>query len=364
MSKDTATEASMQRRTFLKGLGLAATAGAVGGGTLLSERAAQASQSSAPLSDSTLVMIWRRVSDLGSMKTTVSRVNGWSLIGEDGYSAMFDAGNALVSYWSQQDFLTRNAPKNGDDPDAVLRSRTAAASAGTACTIDTEIARVTAYNPSNQMTLAVGDPERTAKLLQRGSLRAATQEASAAFVDDSGNSTRYQPVAGLDRGKIGVRLQSLRDNGLLDREGFLPLVSYELLVSNVAASRAFYQNTLGLRLESEGDGEAIFNTGNVSLRIRQEESVGLVKSLRQALLNDLVVFHTDDIEQTVHSLGQAGVNFPNGIEDSSHGRLATFRDPDGHGLSVWQAPAKNVPQDIEYFPVLDRLLVSASAHAG
>lgn len=360
MSKDIATKSSIERRTFLKGLGLAATATTLGGGALLSERSAQAAQSVTPLANSPLVMIWRRIVDLGTMKKTVSRVNGWSLVGEDSYSAMFDAGNALVSYWSQYDLLTGHSPK-GTEPDAVLGLATTDTTVET-CTIDTQRATVTAYNPSNQMTMAVSDPDLTAKRIRGGGLRPAGQ-ASASFVDDTGNCTRYQPLAGLDHGKIGLRLQTLRDAGMFQGGEFHPLVSYELLVSSLAAARAFYQLTLGLRIESETENELIFDTGNVSLRVRQEESVGLLRSIRRKLGDDLIVFHTSDLDEAVHSLGQAGVVFPNGIEESTIGRLANFKDPDGHALSIWQMPARSTHLPIDFFPVLDRLLVNAAAYA-
>jgi hypothetical protein len=88
-----------------------------------------------------------------------------------------------------------------------------------------------------------------------------------------------------------------------------------------------------------------------------------VRTIRRAgkLGDDLVVFHTEDIEGTTSGLSRKGVVFPKGIEDSQHGRLAIFEDPDGHTLAAWQAPARSPRPEIDYFFVLDRLLGSAAA---
>jgi predicted enzyme related to lactoylglutathione lyase len=66
------------------------------------------------------------------------------------------------------------------------------------------------------------------------------------------------------------------------------------------------------------------------------------------------LFAVANIEGTALQLEKAGEKFPTGIEDSPHGRGAYFTDLDGHPLNLWQPPARS--DDIDYFPVLNRLL--------
>lgn len=350
----------IERRAFLKGLGLAATTGAVGAGTLLASRPGAEEVPMADLKHDPLVIIWRRVLDLPTVKRSVRRVNGWPLVGEDGYSVVYDAGNILVGYWNQAEFLAQGA-LSPDEKGAAVEALKATCDCG--CTIVNAKARGNAFNPSNQLTVAVESADGVAQQLGsllRKAIRPPELEDGAgraiALVDDVGNTTRYLELSALAAGgELGQRARRV--------SGFHPAVGYELLVSDLDASRKFYEGTLGLRVDSTSRDAVVFDTGNLFLTLKREPSVGLVRTIRRVgkLGDDLVVFHTEDVEETTSGLTRKGVVFSKGIEDSEHGRLAIFEDPDGHILAAWQAPARSPKPEIDYFFVLDRLLGSAVA---
>ena len=321
----------------------------------------------ADLSNAPLVLIWRRVLDVPLTRKTVQEVNGWSLIGEDSFSAMYDAGNVLVAYWNQTDYFTNQAASDAEGT-VTEKPGSGILDATTACSVENGTVRTDAFNPSNQLVLAVqGDIDVVSRL--GGVVGQALSPAevtdsdgtAVSFVDDVGNTTRYLRVATDAAKGLGGRLNALAESGVAGRPSFNPAVGYELLASNLDLSRRFYGDVLGLPIESAATDGAVFDAGNLLLRLRSEPSSGLVDTVRNAgkLKDDLVVFHVEHMESAVATLSKKGVVFPNGIEDSAHGRLALFEDPDGHSLSIWQPPARPEHSEIDYFPVLDRLLGQA-----
>jgi predicted enzyme related to lactoylglutathione lyase len=124
------------------------------------------------------------------------------------------------------------------------------------------------------------------------------------------------------------------------------------MVSDLDNSHEFYGGVLGLTT----DASCAFVCGRVTIQLRRESAIGLVKSLNrmQRLMGDWAVFHVTDIETTAARLENRGVRFPSGIEDSQSGRIAYFNDPDGHSLNLWQPPGE--PTEMNYFPVLTRLI--------
>jgi catechol 2,3-dioxygenase-like lactoylglutathione lyase family enzyme len=177
------------------------------------------------------------------------------------------------------------------------------------------------------------------------------------FVDGAGNITRYLRLSD-DAGQsgLGPRLKSLQDSG--QQKASSPVVGYELLVSDLAASRLFYADVLGLTIVATGPDSVVFDTGNLLLTLKRETSSGMVSAIKETgkLGDDLVNFHRPNVQATFLELRARGVRFPRGIEDSNHGRVAAFEDPDGHTLAIWQPPPRTPAPDVNYFPVLDRIL--------
>jgi len=109
--------------------------------------------------------------------------------------------------------------------------------------------------------------------------------------------------------------------------------------TNPDLARAFYRDTLGLRLLSEDHFALVFDSGGVTLR------VALAKEIVPAKYT-VLGWQVKDIRQTVLALKQAGVTFEIygffkqdelGIWTAPSGdQVAWFKDPDGNTLSVSQ----------------------------
>lgn len=109
-----------------------------------------------------------------------------------------------------------------------------------------------------------------------------------------------------------------------------------------ARSRAFYEQTLGLRFISQDAFAVVFTANGVTLRIAD---VSTVQGHRPSPFT-ILGWHVADVESTVMELGARGVTFERyagmgqdriGIWDAPSGaRVAWFKDPDGNILSVTQ----------------------------
>lgn len=113
-------------------------------------------------------------------------------------------------------------------------------------------------------------------------------------------------------------------------QGFkLSEVGYVMLgVANVPASVEFYHAKLGLDVAMQSDDLALIKAGKVSLAISSE--VGRKTG------DDEVVFVVEHVEGAYDALSQGGVAFerkPHALDESSW--AASFRDPDGHILSLY-----------------------------
>lgn len=322
----------------------------------------------AKLSEAPLVMIWRRVADLLAIGRQTHRLNAWPSLGQDTYSSIYDAGNVLLAYWNQTDYLTRGSTDPDADPSPQPSPiQTKNVFDNSQCTVVNQAIRAEAFNSSNQLTLATNDGAAVQQRLStlvgypvNPVVESDSLGSSFSFVDEVGNTTRWVEVNGTGPA-LKRRLKALEENDWSDGTGN-PAIFYELLVADFPAALIFYRDVLGLKVLESTPSSARFDTGALVLTIRQEPAVGLVGSLRQSgkLHDDLAVFHVDDVQATVDALKIDGMSFPRGIEDSDHGRLATFEDLDGHSLSIWQPPPRLPAPDIDYFPVLDRLLAAAS----
>jgi catechol 2,3-dioxygenase-like lactoylglutathione lyase family enzyme len=122
-----------------------------------------------------------------------------------------------------------------------------------------------------------------------------------------------------------------------------PLGSRDIVafVATTSASRAkkFYRDKLGLRLVEESPFALVFDAHGTMLRVTPVEKVA-------AAGYTVLGWQVPDIEDAVKQLKKAGVRFQRyagmgqdrqGIWQSPSGaRIAWFKDPDGHTLSVSQ----------------------------
>ena len=109
----------------------------------------------------------------------------------------------------------------------------------------------------------------------------------------------------------------------------LTKVGYVMLgVADVPKSIAFYHGTLGLPLTQQSDDVAFFNAGGISIVVSSE--VG------KAPGDSETVFAVGHVQQAFDALSQRGIHFERAPHSLSPAMwAASFRDPDGHVLSLF-----------------------------
>jgi catechol 2,3-dioxygenase-like lactoylglutathione lyase family enzyme len=107
-------------------------------------------------------------------------------------------------------------------------------------------------------------------------------------------------------------------------------------------ARAFYRDTLGLALVDESPFVLVFDAHGTQLWVTPVDDIKIAPYT-------VLGWAVDDIAATVRGLNAAGVTFERfaGMDQDDLGvwtapsgsRVAWFTDPDGHVLSVSQAPS-------------------------
>ena len=116
-----------------------------------------------------------------------------------------------------------------------------------------------------------------------------------------------------------------------------------LLVTDLAASRDFYGNKLGLPLLDERPERLVFQCGGGTRLILSLSTVGTLDTQTQ------VTWRVPDIHAAVADLRSRGIRIEeyvapdpvttDGVADMGHSWAAWFIDPSGNVLSVTQAKA-------------------------
>ena len=358
----------IDRRKFIMAAGATAAISTLGGLNAKGAPAAGAqtvSVSARPgvLDNSPIVMLWRRVTELKEVKDFVSTNLRMPLIGQDQISAIYDGGVVLVGYAVQDDVATTTA------------------SGSTTCSIESPMAVPLQANPASAMIMAPLDFTSSVRIVFAG--RGATPlyrselGETLSFIDDDGNySSFYRPYTFAFEGKAGEKLAALLKNrerhtiipASLERDVKRqdipnPVIGFDLMVSDLAKSRKFYADVLGLTPLSSGPNEAKLDSGSIILSLKSEPSNMLVKFLKRTgrLRADWIVFHVNDIKAKMHALKERGVHFPHGIETSPIGQVAYFNDPDGYSFNLWQPSGK--PHGIDFYPALKRILKETTRSA-
>jgi catechol 2,3-dioxygenase-like lactoylglutathione lyase family enzyme len=107
-----------------------------------------------------------------------------------------------------------------------------------------------------------------------------------------------------------------------------------LFVSDMVASRSFYEHTLGLRALAVNPHVAVYSAGHVQLCLLPAAEHGV--ALRDGPDRSAdITFLVDDLPRCRDVLAARGVRFSRNIEYVV-GRTADFYDPDGHWFSLYQ----------------------------
>jgi predicted enzyme related to lactoylglutathione lyase len=100
-------------------------------------------------------------------------------------------------------------------------------------------------------------------------------------------------------------------------------------VTDVARSRNFYENTLGLKVaETFGDGWIEYDVAGVTF--------GITNNFPSSGPQESVAFEVDDLDSEVARFKTAGVNFKSDPGDFPSCRMALISDPDGNTICIHQ----------------------------
>jgi catechol 2,3-dioxygenase-like lactoylglutathione lyase family enzyme len=105
-----------------------------------------------------------------------------------------------------------------------------------------------------------------------------------------------------------------------------------LPVTDLDRAVSFYRDTLGLREGQQADGWAQLESDGVRIGLNAGESP-------TGSGGAVIAFRAEPgIEEAVEDLRGKDVHIAGEISDHPWGRVATFRDPDGNDLQLYQPP--------------------------
>ncbi len=102
------------------------------------------------------------------------------------------------------------------------------------------------------------------------------------------------------------------------------------LTQDIARAKAFYSETLGLEIETEGEHDMEFRAGQVTLDIFDPSSVGQPFAPSPAGL----ALRVPDVAVARSELESKGVEFDGETVDTGVCHMAFFHDPDGNALML------------------------------
>jgi catechol 2,3-dioxygenase-like lactoylglutathione lyase family enzyme len=103
-----------------------------------------------------------------------------------------------------------------------------------------------------------------------------------------------------------------------------------VLTQDVARAKAFYGETLGLPIETEGENDLEFTLGQVTLDVFDPSSIGQEFAPSPAG----IAMRVGDVAAERAALEAKGVQFDGDIIDTGVCHFAFFKDPDGNALML------------------------------
>jgi len=102
------------------------------------------------------------------------------------------------------------------------------------------------------------------------------------------------------------------------------------LTQDIARAKAFYAETLGLEIETEGESDMEFRAGQVTLDIFDPSSIGQPFAPSTAGL----ALRVPNVGAARSELEAKGVTFEGDTIDTGVCHMAFFHDPDGNALML------------------------------
>jgi catechol 2,3-dioxygenase-like lactoylglutathione lyase family enzyme len=114
-----------------------------------------------------------------------------------------------------------------------------------------------------------------------------------------------------------------------------PIVYLFLYVKDIAAARQFYEGILGLPILELEERAVKYDAGEIVLALNVASDYGITLD-DEPNRSQLVVFHVEDIDAKRQALEEKGVSFTGPTERYEIGATATFYDPDGHCILLYE----------------------------
>lgn len=124
-------------------------------------------------------------------------------------------------------------------------------------------------------------------------------------------------------------------------------------VKDLAASRKFYEETLGFAVLEEDPDAVKYDVGELILALNRASDYNL--HLKDTLDDtSLLVFHVDDHDTLRRTLEARGIVFPGPPLEYEIGVTSTFYDPDGHCFTLYQPSDESMtwPSATKYRAIL------------
>jgi len=293
-----------------------------------------------------LIMLSRRVADLGRFKKTMA-AHRWPILGNERTCVVYKAGKVLLAFYAADGDLSPGSFVGGDGKSSFL-----------------------IHNAASSIVIAVPDIRKVIDNLAKCECITADCAESLSsggstfsYVDDYGNSTIFW------QNNQGTRARKV-DPGTGDRRPIRGaarnndqthrLSGVHLLVADLQRSVQFYHHVLGLKLIESNRDSAMLNISTLTLTLTVEPVCGLVASLNrsQRLSGDRITFAVTDIERVVQSLLTQGITSSASIEEPLIGRRDLISDPDGRLITLWEQ--RDHIRSPKYYTQLGRQLVAQS----
>ena len=118
----------------------------------------------------------------------------------------------------------------------------------------------------------------------------------------------------------------------------IAFVHYE--TENLDRALKFYKDVLGLTLRVQNEEWIEFDVGGQRLALRQVDPRPHNQDASRPP-GAMVWLEARPIESAIAHLKKNKIKFINSLETSSYGKTATFSDPDGNPIGLYQPPEKN-----------------------
>lgn len=104
-------------------------------------------------------------------------------------------------------------------------------------------------------------------------------------------------------------------------------------VENVERAKGFYADVLGLKLVKEDGKWVEFDANGTRVALNGREPGGVGSG------GPVLTFEPEgSLDEAVASLKDKGVEFPAEVSEHEWGRVATFKDPEGNDLQLYEPP--------------------------